>query len=102
MCVSSRPLHEDAGLHGVNDAAEARLLLGAPQHQPHLASEGGGQPITHLRRHRVRLDVTQLILGVHQAPGGWGRGEWIMFGWRTDKGNGEEIKGVEGQRDGVR
>ena len=65
---ANSPLDKDAGLHGVHNAPEARLLLRAPQYQTHLTREGGRQPITHLRRHRVRLDVTELILGVHQPP----------------------------------
>lgn len=67
-CARS-PFYKYAGLNGVDDAAEARFLFVAPQHQAHLASEGGGQPVPHLRRHRLRLDVAQLVLGVHQTPG---------------------------------
>ena len=62
------PLDKYPGLDGVDDAAEARFLLIAPQHQAHLAGEGGGQPIPHLRGHRLRLDVAELVLCVHQAP----------------------------------
>lgn len=42
------PLNKYAGLDSVDDAAEARFLFIAPQHQAHLPGEGGGQPVTHL------------------------------------------------------
>lgn len=63
-----RPLHKDAGLHGVHDAPEARLVLAAAHRQHRLPREGGGQPLADLRRHRVRLEVTQLVLGVDKLP----------------------------------
>lgn len=66
--INPSPLDEYPGLHGVHDAAESRLLLRASQHQPHLTREGGGEPITHLWRHRVRLYIAELILRVHQPP----------------------------------
>lgn len=69
------PLNKDASLNGVDDAAEARLLFVAPQHQAHLAGEGGGQPVPHLRGHRLRLDVAELILSVHQTSADKGGGE---------------------------
>lgn len=49
-CIHS-PLYKYAGLNSMDNAAEARLLFVAPQHQAHLAGEGGGQPVSHLRRH---------------------------------------------------
>ena len=64
------PFNKYPSLHCVHDAAEAWLLLRPPEHQPHLTREGGGQPITHLRRDGVRLDVAELIFGVHQTPVG--------------------------------
>lgn len=42
------PLNKYASLDGVDDAAEARFLFIASQHQAHLAGEGGGQPVPHL------------------------------------------------------
>lgn len=65
---TNSPLHKYSGLDGVHDAAEAGFLLVASQHQAHLAGEGGGQPVPHFRRHRLRLDVAQLVLRVHQTP----------------------------------
>jgi len=91
--AEGRPLHEDAGLHGVHDAPEARLLLRAPQNQPHLPREGGGQPITHLRRHRVRPDVAQLVLRVHQPPARGEGGE--REGERERETGGGQVRGVD-------
>jgi len=51
--TNTLPLNKDASLDGVDDAAEARLLFTAAQHQAHLPGEGGGQPIPHLRGHRL-------------------------------------------------
>lgn len=42
------PFYKYAGLNGVDDAAEARFLFVASQHQAHLAGEGGGQPVPYL------------------------------------------------------
>lgn len=73
------PLDKYPSLHGVDDAAEARFLLIASQHQAHLASEGGGQPVPHFRGYRLWLDVAELILCVNQAPEkeGWQEKEQV-------------------------
>lgn len=68
LLLLKSPLDEYPSLHGVYDAAKPRLLLCPSQHQPHLTCEGGGQPITHLWWHRVRLDIAELVLRVHQPP----------------------------------
>lgn len=68
-CRPSLPLHEYPSLHGVHDAPEPRLLLAPSQHHPHLPREGGGQPVADLGRHGVRLNVTELILRIQEAPG---------------------------------
>lgn len=75
LCASSQlrfllPLNKYSCLDGVHNAAEARLLLVASQHQAHLTSEGGGQPVPHLGGHRLGLDVAELVLRVDQAPEG--------------------------------
>lgn len=86
------PLYEYASLDGVDDAAEARLLFVASQHQAHLAGEGGGQPVPHLWRHRLGLDVAELILCVHQTPKGWGRSAGLT---KKKKREGQQMKSRE-------
>lgn len=66
---TTKPLHKDAGLHCMDNAAEAGLVFAAVHHQGLLPGEGGGQPVTDLWRHRVWLDVTQLILWFRRPPG---------------------------------
>ena len=62
------PLHEDASLHCVHDAPELGLLFRSAAFGPGLLGEGGGQPVPHLRRHRVRPQLLQLILRVQDLP----------------------------------
>ena len=62
------PLHEDPSLHRVHDAPELGLLFRAAAFGPGLLGEGGGQPVPHLRRHRVRPQLLQLILRVQDLP----------------------------------
>lgn len=69
----SSPFHEDPSLHRMHDAPELGLLLCSAAFGPGLLGEGGGQPVPHLRRHRVRPQLLQLILRVQdlpEAPGG--------------------------------
>ena len=62
------PFYKYASLNCVDNTPEPWLFLGPPPHHAHLSGEGGGQPITNLHRYRVRLDVTELILGVQESP----------------------------------
>ena len=62
------PLHEDARLHRVHDTPELGLLFRSAAFGPGLLGEGGGQPVPHLRRHRVRPQLLQLILRVQDLP----------------------------------
>lgn len=45
---SAEPLHKDAGLHCVDNAAEAWLVFRAAHHQGPLTGESGRQPVTDL------------------------------------------------------
>lgn len=63
------PLHEDSGLHGMDDAAKPRLLLWPPSHNTHLPGERRRQPVTHLHGHGVCLDIAELVLCIQQASG---------------------------------
>lgn len=66
--MTSLPLHKYPSLHRVNDALEPGLLLAPPEHHPHLPCEGGGQPVSDLRRHSIWLNVTELILCIQESP----------------------------------
>lgn len=61
---------EDAGPDGVRHRAELWLLVGAPPLRRQLPREGGGEPLAHLVRHRVRLHLAQLVVLVRQPPAG--------------------------------
>lgn len=61
---------EDAGPDGVRHRAELGLLVGAPPLRSQLPREGGGEPLAHLVRHRVRLHLAQLVVLVRQPPAG--------------------------------
>lgn len=77
------PLHEDASLDGVNDAAKFGFLLCPSTLGPRLLGEGGRQPVPHLRGHRrVRAHLPQLILCVQHLPTGWQRGG-VASGWAS-------------------
>lgn len=64
----SLPLHKYPSLHCMDNALEPRLLLAPSEHHPHLPGEGGGQPVSDLRRHCIRLNVTELILRIQKSP----------------------------------
>lgn len=48
MNQTTKPLHKDAGLHCMDNAAEAWLVFAAVQHQGLLPGESGSQPVTNL------------------------------------------------------
>lgn len=66
--VSPLPLHKYPSLHRMDDALEPGLLITSPKHHPHLSREGGGQPISDLRRHSIWLNVTKFILCIQKSP----------------------------------
>ena len=63
-----KPLHKDASLHCMDNAAEAWLVFVSAKFQAPLPGKCGSQPVPDLWWHWVWLDVTQLILCIHQPP----------------------------------
>lgn len=66
----TKPLHKDASLHCVDNAAKAWLVFVTAHCQVPLPGKSGSQPVANLWWHWIWLDVTQLILWIHQPPAG--------------------------------
>lgn len=88
------PIDEYARPDGVRDRAEFRLLVGLPPGGGQLPGEGRGEPFAHLRRHRVRLHLRQLVIFVRQSPTGKSRDRGV----RTARSGGPRSDGVYSAR----
>lgn len=65
---SLSPLHKYSSLHRVHNAAELGLLVGPSYGPPNPPGEGGGQPVSDLRRNSVRLQLLEVILSLQTLP----------------------------------